>query len=56
MSKTSAANNTAEREIAVTRVFDAPRDLVFKVWTGPEHIAHWWGPKGFTNTIQKMDV
>jgi uncharacterized protein YndB with AHSA1/START domain len=33
----------------LTRVFDAPRELVFKVWTDPKHIAKWWGPHGFTN-------
>lgn len=47
---------TADREISAVRVFDAPRELVWKVWTDPDHIAHWWGPKGFTNTIHKMDV
>ena len=45
-----------DREILLTRVFDAPRDLVFKVWTDPEHVARWWGPRGFTNTIHEMDV
>jgi uncharacterized protein YndB with AHSA1/START domain len=52
----SDALSTADREIAATRVFDAPRDLVWNVWTDPDHIAHWWGPKGFTNTIHTMDV
>jgi uncharacterized protein YndB with AHSA1/START domain len=42
--------------ITSTRVFDAPRELVFKVWTEPEHVAQWWGPNGFTNTIHEMDV
>jgi uncharacterized protein YndB with AHSA1/START domain len=48
--------NTADREIATTRILNAPRELVWKVWTDPKHIALWWGPKGFTNTIHKMDV
>ena len=48
--------STADREIVESRVFDAPRELVFKVWTEQEHIAKWWGPDGFTNTIHKMDV
>ncbi|MCG6166972.1 SRPBCC family protein [Leptospira sanjuanensis] len=54
----SANNNTstADREIHATRVFDAPRDLVFKMWTEPEHINHWWGPRGFTNTFQEFDL
>ena len=33
-----------------------PLELVWEVWTNPEHIKHWWGPDGFTNTITKMDV
>ncbi len=48
--------NTDQREIATSRVFDAQRKLVWKVWTDPNHIARWWGPRGFTNTIHKMDV
>ena len=49
-------SNTADREMVAVRFLDAPRELVWKVWTEPKHIAHWWGPKGFTNTIQMMDV
>lgn len=48
--------STADREIVITRVFDAPRELVFKAWTDPKHVAQWWGPNGFTNTIHEMDV
>ncbi len=44
------------REIVVSRVFDAPRELVWKVWTEPEHVAQWWGPRGFSTTIHEMDV
>lgn len=50
------ATPTAEREIIATRVFEAPRELVFSMWTDPKHIAKWWGPNGFTNTIDEMDV
>ncbi len=56
LDRLAAATSTAGREITATRIFDAPRDLVFKVWTDPKHIAQWWGPKGFTNTIHEMDV
>jgi uncharacterized protein YndB with AHSA1/START domain len=49
-------SSTADREISATRIFDAPRELVFKMWTEPEHVAKWWGPDGFTNTIQQMEV
>jgi uncharacterized protein YndB with AHSA1/START domain len=52
----SKSEDTSDREIVATRSFDAPRELVWKLWTEPEHIAKWWGPAGFTNTIRKMDV
>ncbi len=51
-----AATTTADREIVVSRVFDAPRELVWEAWTDPRHVIHWWGPDGFTTTIEKMDV
>lgn len=47
---------TADRELVFTRVFDAPRALVWKAWTEPEHVARWWGPNGFTTTTHAMDV
>lgn len=43
-------------ELILTRTFDAPRKLVFQVWTDPRHLARWWGPRGFTTTIHEMDV
>ena len=46
----------ADRELVVTRVIDAPRRLVFKAWTQPEHIARWWGPQGFTTIHCEMDI
>jgi uncharacterized protein YndB with AHSA1/START domain len=49
-------SNTKEREITITRTLNAPVDLVWEVWSTPEHIAQWWGPNGFTNTISKMDM
>src|SRR5690349_2214586 len=52
----SEKNNTKDRELLLTRVLNAPIELVWEVWTKPEHIAQWWGPDGFTNTINKMDV
>lgn len=53
---TSPASHAADREIIVTRLFDAPRELVFEAWTNPKHIPHWWGPKGFSTTVHEMDV
>jgi len=44
------------RSIIASRVFDAPRDLVFAVWTDPKHLAQWWGPYGFTTTTHSFDM
>ena len=44
------------RTIVGTRVFDAPRELVFDAWTDAAHISNWWGPRGFTTTTYEMDV
>ncbi len=49
-------SNTADREIRISRLLSAPIELVWEVWTNPEHIKNWWGPNGFTNTITKMEV
>ncbi len=48
--------STADREIVISRKLNAPVELVWEVWTRPEHIANWWGPDGFTNTITVMNV
>ena len=42
--------NTSDREIIISRVLHAPRELVWQAWTDPQHVVHWWGPRGFTNT------
>lgn len=47
---------TSNRELSISRLMNAPRELVWKVWTEPDHIKNWWGPNGFTNTIFRMDV
>ena len=46
----------AEREITITRMFDAPRAVVFRAWTDAGQLAQWWGPKGFTNPVCEIDV
>jgi uncharacterized protein YndB with AHSA1/START domain len=43
------------RSIIGTRVLDAPRTLVFSVWTDPKHLAQWWGPDGFSTTTHAYD-
>lgn len=50
-------NNTVnEKErMVVTRVFDAPRALVWEAWTNPKYVMQWWGPKGFTAPVCKID-
>lgn len=50
------STDTSDREIVTIRVVAAPRDLVFGVFTDPVHIGEWWGPNGFTSTVEKMDV
>ncbi|MFE8603971.1 SRPBCC family protein [Archangium violaceum] len=48
--------STSDREIVRVRVLNAPRELVFKTWTEPEHVDKWWGPRGFTTKTHRMDV
>lgn len=50
------ASLPSDREIVIWRRFDAPRELVWQVWTHPDHVAHWWGPEGFTTTTETMDL
>ena len=47
---------TADREFVISRVFDAPPELVFLAWTDPQHLAQWWGPKDFTNPVCELDA
>jgi uncharacterized protein YndB with AHSA1/START domain len=46
----------AEQEFVITRIFDAPRDLVFRACTEPDRLSHWWGPKGFIWVGCTMDL
>jgi uncharacterized protein YndB with AHSA1/START domain len=46
----------ANKELTITRIINAPRELVFKVWTDPNHLAQWWGPHGFTNPLCEVDA
>lgn len=56
MSEQQTDHAATNRELHVTKMLPAPIALVWEVWTDPKHIANWWGPDGFTNTIHKMDV
>ena len=53
MAATAASKS---KDFVMTRVFDAPRELVWKCFTDPERMKHWWGPKGFTVIASKMDL
>jgi uncharacterized protein YndB with AHSA1/START domain len=55
MFEEKATGGTAT-ELVITRTFNAPRDLVFKVWTEAEHLTHWWGPKGFALGVAKLEL
>jgi uncharacterized protein YndB with AHSA1/START domain len=52
------AEAATAQEITITRVFDAPREIVWKAWTEPEQLARWWGPRGCSNPLARitMDV
>ena len=52
----SPIEDLSSREIVLTRVFDAPREMIWDAWTDPEQVVQWWGPRGFTTTIHEMDV
>lgn len=52
----STQSPTADREITLSRVVSAPRELVFEVWTDPVHVAQWWGPNGFSTKVHQMEV
>lgn len=43
-------------ELVMERVFDAPRELVWRVLTDPDRVTNWWGPRGYTTTVEEMDV
>lgn len=56
VSTNTSVESTSDREIVVSRVFDASRELVWNAWTDPAQVVKWWGPNGFTTTIEEMDV
>ena len=53
--ETRAEPATADREITISRVIDAPRELVFEVFTEVRHLSRWWGPEGFTTTTRSFE-
>ena len=53
---TPSETKVSEKNLVIIREFDAPRDLVWKVWTEPKHIEKWWGPRGFDTKVESMDL
>jgi uncharacterized protein YndB with AHSA1/START domain len=56
MPASAPRNNALEREVSITRILDAPRELVFRAWTEAEHLKEWWGPLHFTNPVCEVDL
>jgi uncharacterized protein YndB with AHSA1/START domain len=56
MTKTNIFAEPGKQEIVITRIFDAPLELVFKAYTDPKSIPEWWGPKYLTTIVDQMDV
>jgi len=61
MATTTSGKKTSKKtkggsELVITRVFDAPRELVWNAWTEPESVKRWWGPKGFTAPFCRIDL
>ncbi|MDB4904664.1 MAG: hypothetical protein JWQ63_3945 [Mucilaginibacter sp.] len=54
--KNELVDNPVRQEVNITRIFDAPRELVFKMWTDPALVEKWWGPKDFINPVCKLDA
>jgi uncharacterized protein YndB with AHSA1/START domain len=53
---TETANNARKEDLVVTRIIDAPIELVWKAWTDPEHVMRWWGPKHYTSPTSRIDL
>lgn len=56
MSRNNLVVEREKRSFTMSRVFDAPRPLVWKVYTDPALVPDWWGPTYYTTTVEKMDV
>jgi len=52
----SSEADSGKKEFVITRVFDAPRELIWKAWTQPEQLTEWWGPKGMPISVQKFEL
>jgi uncharacterized protein YndB with AHSA1/START domain len=52
----SDMSTAQDQQVLITRVFDAPREVVFRAWTEPEHVAQWFGPEGFDTPRETVDI
>ena len=52
----TGSKDTKNQELFITRIFDAPRERVWKAWTEPDLMKRWWGPKAFTSPYCKIDL
>ena len=50
------ANNLPKRDLVITRIIDAPLELVWKAWTDPQYVMRWWGPEFYTSPTCKIDL
>jgi uncharacterized protein YndB with AHSA1/START domain len=55
MSNDNPSKASKKRDLVITRVFDAPLEIVWQAWVEPEKIKQWWGPEGFTCSVAKID-
>jgi len=53
---TGMSTTVGNEELFITRIFDAPGELLWKAWTEPESVKRWWGPKNFTSPFAKIDL
>ena len=49
-------HDARQRALTITRVFEAPRALVYKMWTEPHHMKRWWGPRGYATLSAQVDM
>jgi uncharacterized protein YndB with AHSA1/START domain len=56
MAENNVISNRGKQDVLIIRVLDAPRELVWKAWTDPEHFKNWWGPKDYTCPFCEMDL
>src|SRR5689334_8509516 len=55
MTNNNSAQASKKRDLTISRIFDAPIELVWKAWTDPEYVMMWWGPDHFTSPSARMD-